>query len=640
MQVPFILAGPIVRRVTPEVFTLWLVAREALQLRLCLKTAGQLVFDQVLEAPSLERWQLGQRAWVHAIQVRPVGLATKQQTTALLNYQLLIQQEGTWVPIEQILPDLSYDGAEPQIPVAGRLGELLHGSCRKPHYPGPDALVAADQMLAERYAQGQLPPDLLMMTGDQVYLDDLCGPMLLAVHQLIDALGLPSEVFPGECVADTQELYSDPDTLYGRQRFLPRLLSDNRYSRLFMGSSRPVFSSSYCDNHLISFAEAFALYLLSWSPAPWALITLPDGEDLSLSPDKQALFNREKAALLGFINGLGQVRRLMAHLPTYMIFDDHDVTDDWNLTANWEAAAYGHPFSRRVIGNALMAYFICQGWGNDPSAFDSRFLAQLHDYCQTYSDEAQSVWIETLMLFEGWQYSLPTSPKIVVLDTRTRRWHSDTHPNRPSGLMNWEALTEMQQHLLHQEAVVLVSPAPIFGVKLVEVLQHLLALLGQALAADAENWMGHSDAVSTLLNIFRHQRTAKYFVILSGDVHYSFAYDIVIRFRRNSPKIWQITASGFKNEFPAKLLKRLGLLNRILFHRRSLLNWLTRRKRMLIEPRFVAGQPGHQLVNQTSIGRVCFNQLGAPSEIALLTSQGKQLVFEPDQDSPIGPVPA
>ncbi len=38
-----------------------------------------------------------------------------------------------------------------------------------------------------------------------------------------------------------------------------------------------------------------------------------------------------------------------------MIFDDHDITDDWNLSARWELTAYGHPFSRRIIGNALLA---------------------------------------------------------------------------------------------------------------------------------------------------------------------------------------------------------------------------------------------------------------------------------------------
>ena len=49
--------------------------------------------------------------------------------------------------------------------------------------------------------------------------------------------------------------------------------------------------------------------------------------------------------------------------------DDHDITDDWNLSARWESTAYNHPFSRRIVGNALLAYMLCQGWGNRPDAF-------------------------------------------------------------------------------------------------------------------------------------------------------------------------------------------------------------------------------------------------------------------------------
>lgn len=39
-----------------------------------------------------------------------------------------------------------------------------------------------------------------------------------------------------------------------------------------------------------------------------------------------------------------------------MIFDDHDVTDDWNLTIGWEQAAYSNTFAKRIIGNSLIAY--------------------------------------------------------------------------------------------------------------------------------------------------------------------------------------------------------------------------------------------------------------------------------------------
>jgi hypothetical protein len=64
------------------------------------------------------------------------------------------------------------------------------------------------------------------------------------------------------------------------------------------------------------------------------------------------------------------VRRLLANIPSYMILDDHDVTDDWNMTRDICKALYGHPLGLRVVQNALVAYALCQHWGNVPEAFE------------------------------------------------------------------------------------------------------------------------------------------------------------------------------------------------------------------------------------------------------------------------------
>ncbi len=189
----------------------------------------------------------------------------------------------------------------------------------------------------------------------------------------------------------------------------------------------------------------------------------------------------------------------MAHLPTLMIFDDHDITDDWNLSAQWELTAYGHPFSKRIIGNALVAYLLCQGWGNDPDAF-----AEVLEQVQAPSLDARrdnlldsaalDRLIDRLIGFNRWQYVLPTTPALVVLDTRTRRWRSEIALRRPSGLLDWEALSELQQELLDHPSAIIVSPAPIFGVKLIEAVQRVFSAFGHPLLVDAENWMAHRGA--------------------------------------------------------------------------------------------------------------------------------------------------
>lgn len=65
----------------------------------------------------------------------------------------------------------------------------MHGSCRKPHHDSADGLVRADNWIAERQESPTEWPAWLLMTGDQVYVDDVAGPMLRAVHALIARLG-------------------------------------------------------------------------------------------------------------------------------------------------------------------------------------------------------------------------------------------------------------------------------------------------------------------------------------------------------------------------------------------------------------------------------------------------------------------
>lgn len=214
-----------------------------------------------------------------------------------------------------------------------------------------------------------------------------------------------------------------------------------------------------------------------------------------------------------------------------------------------------------------------------------------------------------------------------MLDTRTRRWRSESNRNKPSGLMDWEALTEFQQELLNQEKVIVVSAAPIFGVKFIEALQRIMTWAGQPLLIDAENWMAHPGSANTLLSIFTHTKTPTNFVILSGDVHYSFAYDIKLRHSKSSPNIFQITCSGFKNQFPEPLLKICDALDRYLYSANSPLNLFTKRKRLVINKRDPNLKGSRRLVNQSAIGELQLDEQGKPQSINLLTADSELIEF-------------
>ncbi|SUD62189.1 isoleucyl-tRNA synthetase [Ectopseudomonas oleovorans] len=622
---PDVLAGPLLRRLEPGRLVLWLVASRELSLQLWLQPEGQAQQTHALDE-HCQQLPLGRHAVLHLIDL-PLEQALPQDQR--IAYDLQIIDSAGAKGMRDWAPHLLYDGVEhADFVLRARVDHLLHGSCRKPHHAADDGLLCADRLLAEPHDARQRPA-LLLMSGDQVYVDDVAGPLLCAIHQLIARLGLFDEFLQGAVVEDSQALYANPVGYYQRADLLPAVKSNQTLrDRFFGGVEKPVFTSSSADNHLVTFAEMIAMYLLVWSPVPWTLIS---EQPPPLSAEQQQRYARERERIDAFRQSLGQAARVFAHLPTLMIFDDHDVTDDWNLSARWEQTAYGHPFSKRIIGNALLAYLLCQGWGNNPDVFDEPLQA-FADLLQQRQNEhlraaAQDALIDQLLHFEQWHYVLPTTPALLVLDTRTRRWRSEGHLSKPSGLMDWEALCDFQQALLDHPSCIIVSPAPMFGVKLIEGIQKLFTYAGHPLMVDAENWMAHRGAASVMLNIFRHSRTPGDFVILSGDVHYSFVYRVSIRHKRASPTIWQITSSGIKNEFPHKLLDWFDRLNRWLYAPWSPLNWLTKRRRMRVTPLIPdRSRSGERLWNSAGLGQVFFDEQGRPKRILQLNADGSQPV--------------
>ncbi len=74
-------------------------------------------------------------------------------------------------------------------------------------------------------------------------------------------------------------------------------------------------------------------------------------------------------------------------------------------------------------------------------------------------------------------------------------------------------MVEFQQELIGLDSVVVVSPAPMFGVKFIETLQSMATKMGNPLIIDAENWMLILEApilYCLFLPILRHLRTLSF----------------------------------------------------------------------------------------------------------------------------------
>lgn len=573
-----------------------------------------------------ETIRVGKYAFIHLLSFTS---SEPFEDTARIGYSLSFSDDAQQASWENEQRGLLYDGQSSLCFHYTETPEtILHGSCRKPHFHSDDALAQVDVLHKNAFKKQNDFPDLLLMTGDQIYADDVAGPMLKAIHSVIDRLGLYHEALEGAVVTNTNELATHEHGYYEREQLLPQIATNTVLSSIFFGAKKkPVFTSVNAQNHLIGSAEIIAMYLLVWSDTLWADINIDkDG----ILPKYHAIFDKEHEALNGFVKQLPQVRRALAHIPTYMIFDDHDVTDDWNLTRGWEQEVYGNPLSKRMIGNALIGYLLCQGWGNAPKKV-APLIAKVQESMGESGLNSHDEIIDELLDFDQWHYRLDTTPPIEVLDTRTQRWRSESNMNKPSGLMDWEALCDFQHSIIGKESVIVVSAAPIYGVKVIEAIQKVFTFFGKALTVDAENWMAHKGTANVILNIFRHYKTPPDFIILSGDVHYSFVYDVRLRFRRNSPHITQFTCSGLKNAFPDGLIKWLDRLNRVLYRSKSPLNLFTRRRNMSVKAREPSLGYG-ELFNGCAIGVLKISQKNTDVQCKALLSNGKEVEFPASKD--------
>lgn len=374
-RLPLFICGPLIRRLTPDRLVLWWVSpKPVFPVLKCFYTQDKAPFFSIsLTGDALTVYKTGFRAFVHLADIRPDAPFVCDRK---IEYDLVLTEGDKEKTVAGLMPDLVYPGQQrPSFVVRHKVRRFFHGSCRKPHHDSDDTFLGLDRDINDTLDDMDARPSFLMLHGDQIYADDVAGPMLQAIHRIVNLLGLHPEKFDAAPMPDSDALYTYPQPCYLRKQILPRTRVGKKWYR--RGGIKHIFSSLYANNHMITFGEWMAMYFLIWSPALWPFVSFDPNRIPEAHRD---LYEKERRIIERFAKDLGQVRRMLAHIPTYMIFDDHDITDDWNLTAQWEERAYGHPFTKRIIGNAMMAYFLCQGWGNAPQTFPRSFHETARDF--------------------------------------------------------------------------------------------------------------------------------------------------------------------------------------------------------------------------------------------------------------------
>ena len=549
---PVVLAGPVLRRLTRKSVAVW-IATSNPEANITVTVGPEAAFPS--GAASREQ---------RVTRVLPGLGVTVVDVDAPLGGSYAAGTEYTYsVTVSSETMIGSFTGLPKSLGSPGL--RLAHGSCRKVHGMGSDGLAILDQT---DWSTGERP-HLLLMTGDQIYADDVPDAFAALVRVLADWLTGGWRNGPHGC-----GLGAFPaDPVGGREDYCKRQLG---------------FTGDLMRNHLLSFPEYCAMYLLVWSEGLcpkdsqwWSGLGCPDGVDPQAWKD-------EIGRLVQFRADLEGVSAVLANVPSYMILDDHEVTDDWNLDQLWCENVYSRDPARAVITNALAAYLLFQHWGNVPERFatptsaEAKALAAVSRRTLAQCDPDSIVAAPLLGLPpkrlslpagplrpaagdgkpEGvlWTYSVPDLPvRVHVLDERTERgfdvagrtmriWHSESAEH--------SALARMLPLPLGNKppVTVVVAPGPILGFDAVEhFVQPLGALFGKVTRRrsvdtylDLESWSWHGTAFLAMLRRLTELAPT---VVLSGDVHYGQARSVDWTPEASTVplQVLQLTCSSFRN---------------------------------------------------------------------------------------------
>lgn len=478
MSVPIIISGPILRRAEPDRVCIWITTSKPATLKAHIYRLSDLKNNSnfSIGIGTTKTLRLGQMLHVALVMALPVNSNKRDNdhdrfpADEILAYdiEVFLDNDSRGMRLNDLglltgESSIAY-GNQISIPLPTFLlsgndnapSTILHGSCRKLHADGEDCLAAADELIAASVEDVNNRPKALFLTGDQIYADDVASPLI----QHVTKFGI--------------ELLGWEEQIRGVDKKLTEIGIGER--QLIVGDHAK-FTSQKAGNHLLSFGEFAAMYLLAWNSQNWPDIIHED-VDVSTNSgsnnnkaDHRDDYRKQLGHLKHAYHVLPRVRRVLANIPTYMIFDDHDITDDWNITKEWHDNVKNSDCGKQIVCNGLAAFWVFQGWGNNPDLYNQDFIEKITGYLKNDGRIERQDFEDYLWNFHEWSFSVPTNPLSIFLDCRTQRGYS-TSMGAPD-LISDEALGSIlkivqQANYNYSDPVIMVSPTPVFGFELAE----------------------------------------------------------------------------------------------------------------------------------------------------------------------------
>jgi len=603
---PLLLAGPIVRRAGSDEVCFWIAVSKEIedgQVNIVpyddkCEILGRLV-DSKSTFPvttSFQQVRLGKNIWMILFKVQPHSdnaaqhLPREFPKDVILAYDIKITTKngGETNAISKLVPNLGYGPDDtdlyrlPSFVIGEKNRKIIHGSCRRPGADVEDVFISLDLELDSNALNRLERPASLILTGDQIYADHVdihlferISKIAKEVFGYVEKIPIDGRGYPAD------EISYNPDKMgIRRTKLYDQKISDRKYLTA-RGFSRIGFSTEDGEAHLLSFAEYASMYLVVWNEKLYERYQAD-----STSYEDYNFYQRPKSSyehqgLRDFHLAVKACRKVMANCSTYMIFDDHEVTDDWNLDKPWRAITSNHQTSRRIITNALAAYWCFQAWGNDPSMFEKGFHVRIgprsfyrfqdKDFLQVvleYLCELEKSSLirsskielgEDLLLNYYWAFMTATNPKALCVDSRTRRDFPDGKSVILHGEIAWPILHSLINNsgFKKNDVMLIVLPTPLIVHPILPIAQRYEIKRHGDYAADKEGYHSNPSQIAEFLNRL-HSFYPSSIVICSGDVHFSSIISGIYVYGKSKNKaggiksdwsipIIQITSSPIKN---------------------------------------------------------------------------------------------
>jgi hypothetical protein len=289
-----------------------------------------------------------------------------------------------------------------------------------------------------------------------------------------------------------------------------------------------------------------------------------------------------------------EIRWMMATVPSVMIFDDHEIIDDWNTSASWREAAQRKPWWAERIANGLASYWVYQHLGNlhpdeipaDPvysavvAAGDgTEVLREFAARVDKESDVAHDTERWRAAQYQ-WSYALDIAGvRLVVLDNRCSRvLDPSDRAMLPPGEWGWftDQATGDYDHLVVASSLPWLLPPGIHHLEAWSERYIATARPARAAAAekirravDLEHWAAFRRSFEDMGALFARIGSGRRrdgddrvgagpayaapasINVLSGDVHHSYVARVHFEGVDVLTPVHQLTCSPVHNQVPA-----------------------------------------------------------------------------------------